>query len=175
MKLSAKYFVTVFILIPVVTLSIMCNPAANETNKISGTVYFDDGRTLDFLDLTSLIFILKEGAESIPQNVSEWPVSFDKTSRSRSIPLSWIKSIKVLSYETKERYRCLFNPVVLIKSVTGVEIQSEYKTLEWIKVKAIDDSSGEVKEPYVYFADVGVYLVEDIPSKINIRKIVLNN
>lgn len=175
MKLSAKYFVIVFILISAVTLSIMCSSATNETNKISGTVYFEDGKTLDFLDLTSLIFILKEGAESIPQNVSEWPVNYDKTSRSRSIPLSWVRSIEVLSYETKERYRCLFNPVVLIKSVTGVEIQSEYKTLEWIKVKAIDYSSGAVKERYVYFADVGVYLVEDVPSKINIRKIVLDN
>lgn len=175
MKLSAKYFFIVFILISVVTSIIMSSPAANETKKISGTIYFEDGKTLDFLDLTSLIFILKEGAESIPQNVSEWPVSFDKISRSRSIPLSWVKSIEVLSYETKERYRCLFNPVVLIKSVTGVELKSEYKTLEWIKVKAIDDSSGEVKERYVYFADVGVYLVKDVPGKINIRKIVLNN
>lgn len=175
MKLSAESFVVAFILIGLVTLSIMCSPATKETDKISGTIYFEDGNTLDFLDLTSLIFILKEGAESIPQNVSEWPISFDKTSRSRSIPLSWVKSIEVLSYETKERYRCLFNPVVLIKSVTGVEIQSQYKTLEWIKIKAIDDSSGEVKERYLYFADVGVYLVEDVPSKINIRKIVLNN
>ena len=41
--------------------------------KLSGTIYYENGETLDFQELISLIFILEEGAEAIPQNVTEWP------------------------------------------------------------------------------------------------------
>ena len=80
-----------------------------------------------------------------------------------------------MSFETKDLYRCLFNPVVSIESVTGVNITSEYKTLEWVKVRILDEPPGKEKEWYVYFADSGTYLQSLGGSKINIRKIVFNN
>lgn len=165
------------ILIVLILLVLMngCTTTKEESFTLSGTIYFENGKTLDFLDMTSLIFSLKEGAESIPQNVSEWPIFFDDFSVSRSIPLSWVKSIEIVSFETKDLYRCLFNPVVLIESVTGVNITSEYKTLEWVKARILDEPSGEEKERYVYFADSGTYLQSLGGSKINIRKIVFNN
>jgi hypothetical protein len=150
--------------------------AANEEHfRLSGTIYFEDGKTLGFNDLTSLIFILKDGAESVPQNVSEWPIFFDQNSVSRSIPLSWVKSIRVVSFETKDLYRCLFNPVVDIESVTGVHIISEYKTLEWVKVKISDENKKKEEIRHVYFADSGAYLQSLGESRINIRKIEFDN
>ena len=46
----------------------------------AGSIRFDDGSSLDFGDLESLIFIIVDGDESIPQNVNEWPRAFDPTS-----------------------------------------------------------------------------------------------
>jgi hypothetical protein len=168
-------WLTLFIIMISCLLVNGCNTTEEESFTLSGTIYFENGKTLDFQDMTSFIFSLQEGAESIPQNVSEWPIFFDEFSVSRSIPLSWVKSIEVVSFEPKDLYRCLFNPVVSIESVTGVNITSEYNTLEWIKVRVIDETSGEVKEQHVYFADSGAYLQSLGGSRINIRKLVFNN
>jgi hypothetical protein len=156
-------------------LSVGCRTEKEDSYRLSGTVFFEDGTRLDFKEMTGLIFSLKEGAESVPQNVSEWPVFFDEMSVSRAIPLSWVKSIEVLSFETKGLYRCLFNPVVSVESVTGVKIRSEYETLEWIKVKVEGETQGQIREKHIYFADIGTYLVSFKEADINIRKIVFNN
>jgi hypothetical protein len=156
-------------------IAIGCKNTIEKPFRLSGTIFFEDGKTLDFKEMTAFIFSLKEGAESIPQNVSEWPVFFDEISVSRSIPLSWVKSITVLNFDIHGLYRCLFNPVVSIESVKGVKIISEYKTLEWVKVIVDDETSEELKERYIYFADSGTYLQSLKESKINIRKIVFNN
>jgi len=166
---------TILIVFILLVLMSGCTTTKEESFTLSGTIYFENGKTLDFQDMTSLIFSLKEGAESIPQNVSEWPIFFDDFSVSRSIPLSWVKSIEIVSFETKDLYRCLFDPVVSIESVTGVNITSEYKALEWVKVRILDEPSGKQKERYVYFVDSGTYLQSLSGSKINIRKIVFNN
>lgn len=168
-------WLTLFIIMILCLLVNDCNTKKEESFTLSGTIYFEDGKTLDFQEMTSFIFSLQEGAESIPQSVSEWPIFFDEFSVSRSIPLSWVKSIEVVSFKTKDLYRCLFNPVVSIESVTGINITSQYKTLEWVKVRIIDESSGEVKDQHVYFADSGAYLQSLGGSRINIRKVVFNN
>jgi len=152
----------------------MKDAAIKNGSKLSGTIYLDNGNTIEFQELTSLIFSLEEGAESIPQNVSEWPVYFDEESVSRSIPLSWVKSIEVIDYETRGLYRCLFNPVVSITNLHDVQFQSRYKTLEWIMVKIADQSSGGLRDIQVFFADSGTYLQKTHESRINIRKIVFN-
>ena len=139
--------------------------AATDEPIISGTIHFEDGSTLEFAELRSLIFSLVDGAESIPQNANEWPHVFDPASWSRSAPLSWIRTIEVTGFETQEGYRCLFNPTVVIETVSGATIESEYKTLEWIKVRAIDTETRALKTRQVFFAEDG---------QINIRKIVLN-
>lgn len=175
MKSKVNMKVSIFLIFFVVgLLLISCTTEKKDSYRLSGTVFFEDGRTLNFYELTGLIFSIKEGDESIPQNVSEWPVFFDQMSLSRSIPLSWVKSIEVLNHETKGLYRCLFNPVVLVESVTGVKIRSEYRSLEWIKVK-VEDKKNEIREEHIYFADIGKYLVAFKEAEINIRKIVFNN
>ena len=173
-QISAKWLVLPLLLL-IGWLPIGCEAEKVSSSPLSGTVFFDDGRTLDFYEMTGLIFSLNEGAESIPQNVSEWPVFFDDSSVSRSIPLSWVRSIEVVGFETKGMYRCLFNPVVTVESVTGVKFGAEYKTLEWIKVRVSGTTKPEITEKYIYFADVGEYLVSLHEAKINIRKIVFNN
>ena len=166
MSCLRKIPLSIFILVMIPCLSLMSHPPQEKTDWISGNIHFEDGNRLDFLDVTSLIFSMKEGAEHTPKNVTEWTKHYRKISMSASIPLAWVKSIVITSYETKNLYRCLFNPAVTIENVNGVRFQSEYKHLEWIRVKTRDESSGEVKEQYVYFAR---------DSKINIRKIVFNN
>jgi hypothetical protein len=152
-----------------------CSGTKEESFALSGTIHFQDGKTLKFTDMTSLIFILREGTESVPQNVSEWPVLFDPTSVSRSIPLSWVRSIEMVSYETRDLYRCLFNPVVDIESVSGVHIISQYRTLEWVKVKIPQGDNEKEGIRQVYFADSGSYLQSLGESRINIKKIVFDD
>lgn len=166
MSCLRKIPISIFILAMILCLSLMSHSPQEKTDWISGIIYFENGNRLDFLDVTSLIFSMKEGAESVPKNVTEWTKHYKKISMSTSIPLAWVKSIEITSCETKNQYRCLFNPKVTIETVNGVRFQSEYKHLEWIRVKTRDESSDEIKEKYVYFAK---------NSKINIRKIVFNN
>lgn len=166
MSCLRKIPLSIFILAMIPCLSLMSHSPQEKTDWISGTIHFEDGNRLDFLDVTSLIFSLQDGAESVPKNVTEWTKHYRKISMSTSIPLAWVKSIVITSYETKNRYRCLFNPEVTIETVNEVRFQSEYKHLEWIRVKTRDEPSGKVKEQYVYFAR---------DSKINIHKIVFNN
>ena len=123
-----------------------------------GTLHLEGGGVQEFATVISLIFSLPEAAESIPQNVNEWPLVYDSRSVSRSAPLSWVRSIEILRYETKPGYRCLFNPVISIETVSGVVIESQLKTLEWIKV-----STSQGKDQTFYFAS---------GDKIQIRKIV---
>ena len=118
--------------------------------QLPGTIRFDDASSLDFLDLSSLIFIIVDGDESIPQNVNEWPRRFDPSSRSRSAPLQWIDSIEVASGEVRDAYRCIFDPTVIITTTTGVEIESTYHTLEWVRLKVARDEG--VADHHVYFA-----------------------
>ena len=151
-----------------------CETSEPEATGLSGILFFESGEKLEFQDLISLIFSIKEGAEAIPQNVNEWPVDYDPISVSRSVPLSWVRSIEIVSYETRGSYRCLFDPVVSIETVTGAEITSEYATLEWVKVKFVDDASGAIREERVFFADPGVYLQSLGESVIHIRKIVFD-
>ena len=125
---------------------------------ISGTIHLEGGKVVEFADVVSIIFSLPDAAESIPQNVNEWPLVYESSTVSRSAPLAWVKSITVQKFETKPTYRCLFNPVISIETVTGVLIESQLKTLEWIRVKSV---TGEDRTFYFAQAD-----------KIQIRKIV---
>lgn len=137
-------------------------PSISPAQKpIGGTLHLEGGKTQHFAELISLVFSLPEQAESIPQNVNEWPAAYDSESVSRSVPLSWLRSIEVLQFELKEGYRCLFNVVLSIETVSGVVIESRLKTMEWIRIKT---AQGE--EQTVYFAAEG---------KIQIRKIVLRS
>lgn len=166
MSCLKKIPISIFILAMILCLNLMSHSPQEKTDWISGIIYFENGNRLEFLDVTSLIFSMKGGAESVPKNVTEWTKHYGKISMSTSVPLAWVKSIETTSYETKNRYRCLFNPEVTIETVNGVRFQSEYKHLEWIRVKTRGESSGDVKEQYIYFAR---------DNKINIRKIVFNN
>ena len=123
-----------------------------------GTLHLEGGAVQEFAAVISLIFSLPEAAESIPQNVNEWPLVYNSSSVSRSAPLSWVRSIEILRYETKQGYRCLFNPVISIETISGVVIESQLKTLEWIRV-----NTSQGKDQTFYFAS---------GDKIQIRKIV---
>ena len=116
----------------------------------AGTLRFDDGSSIPFLDLSSLIFTIDDGEESIPQNANEWPRHFDPDSRSRSAPLAWITSIEVRAGEARPSYRALFEPEVEITTTTGVRIVSRYKTLEWVRLKVADGN--DIVDRYIYFA-----------------------
>jgi hypothetical protein len=173
--MKMTYRLLTFILVLLVGLACAgCRTRIEEPSRLSGTLFFEDGKTLAFSEITGLIFSLEEGAESIPQNVSDWPVTYDDTSVSRSIPLSWVKSIEVLNIETRGLYRCLFNPKVLIESITGAKIVSEYKSLEWVRIKVADKGSAKIGRRFIYFADSGVYLQSISDSRIQIRKIVFD-
>lgn len=143
-----------------VTLLLLMPGSLVAREPIAGTIQLEGGRAVEFVDVVSLIFSLPDGTESIPQNVNEWPAVYETSTTSRSAPLAWLKSITVLKHETKPAYRCLFNPVVSIETVTGVLIESQLKTLEWIRVKT---AAGEDRT--FYFAQ---------GEKIQIRKIVFN-
>src|SRR5687767_13951749 len=86
--------------------------ALTAREPIAGAIHLDDGKVVEFADVVSLVFSLPDGAESIPQNVNEWPFVYESNTVARSAPLAWVKSITVLKHETKQGYRCLFNPVV---------------------------------------------------------------
>lgn len=137
-----------------------------DEGRISGTIHFEDGSTLDFYDVTSLIFSMKDGDESVPRHVKEWTKHYGGLSMSTSIPLAWIKSIEVLDFKAKNGYLCLFNPVVSITNIYEVSFQSEYKYLEWIRVRIKDEDGEDTYEKYVYFAD---------NNDINIRKVEFAN
>ena len=143
------------ILIP----SIHASSTARE--PIAGFIQLEGGKVEHFTDVISLVFSLPEGAESIPQNVNEWPAVYETQTVARSAPLVWLRSIAVGKHETKPGYRCLFNPVLSIETVSGVVIESQFKTLEWIRVKT---AAGE--ERTFYFAQ---------GEKIQIRKIVFKS
>ncbi|MBX3278843.1 MAG: hypothetical protein KF868_12640 [Acidobacteria bacterium] len=135
--------------------------SAASRDPIAGTIHFEDGKTETFADVVSVIFSLPDGGESIPQNVNEWPLVYDSETVSRSAPLVWLRSIEVVRYETKSGYRCLFNAVLSIETVSGVVLESPFKTLEWIRVK-----TGDGKDRTFYFAS---------GDKIHIRKIVFRS
>lgn len=128
---------------------------------IAGAIHMEGGKVVEFADVVSLIFSLPEGAESIPQNINEWPFVYESNTVARSAPLAWLRSIGVIKHEIKPGYRCLFNPVVSIETVTGVVIESPLRTLEWIRVRS---SAGEDRTFYFAQAD-----------KIQIQKIVFKS
>ena len=143
-----------------VTLLLLMPGSLEAREPIAGTIHLEGGKVVEFVDVGSLVFSLPDGAESIPQNVNEWPFVYESSTVARSAPLAWLKSITILNHETKPAYRCLFNPVVSIETVTGVLIESQLKTLEWVRVKT---ATGE--ERTFYFAQA---------DRIQIRKIVFN-
>jgi len=146
----------------VLTVALTLFPASLPAREpISGTLYLEGGRVEDFADVVSLVFSLPEGAESVPQNVNEWPSTYDSGSVARSAPLLWLRSIEVVRHEIKSGYRCLFNAVLSIETVTGAVMESEFKTLEWIRIKT---AQGEDKT--FYFAS---------GNKIQIRKVVFKS
>ena len=144
--------------VSLMTVAVLLPAMLQARAPLGGTLQLEGGRTAEFADVISLIFSLPEGAESIPQNVNEWPLLYDSQSTSRSAPLSWVRSIEILKYETKPGYRCLFNPALRIETVSGVILESEFKTLEWIRVKT---RGGQEQTHYFASGD-----------KIQIRKIV---
>lgn len=146
--------------------NLACRAEDQDGEMIAGTIHFRDGKTLDFIDVTSLIFTMNEGEESVPRHVKEWTKHYGKLSMSTSIPLAWVKSIEILSFETKNHYLCLYNPAVSITNIHGVTFQSEYKYLEWIRVKIKDADTGDISERYVYFVE---------NNDMNIHRIVFNN
>lgn len=141
--------------------AVLLAATAASRDPIAGVIYFEDGKTEAFADVVSLIFSLPDGGESIPQNVNEWPFVYDRESVSRSAPLAWLRSIEVVRHETKSGYRCLFNAMLSIETVSGVVLESPFKTLEWIRVKTDDG-----KDRTFYFAS---------GDRIQIRKIVFKS
>ena len=128
---------------------------------IAGTIHMEGGKVVEFADVVSLVFSLPEGAESIPQNVNEWPFVYESNTVARSAPLAWVRSITVLKHEIKPGYRCLFNPMLTIETVTGVRIESQFRTLEWIRVRS---AGGDDRTFYFAAGD-----------KIQIHKIVFKS
>ena len=108
-------------------------PTRPSTPTIGGRIHFDDASKLAFEDLTSIIFVLPEGAESIPQNVNEWPREYSANTRSRSAPLRWVRSIEILEGAQRDRYRALFDVRARIMTATGVSFVSSYASLEWVR------------------------------------------
>lgn len=146
----------------ILTVALTLFPSAHQAREpTAGTLYLEGGRVEHFADVVSIIFSLPEGAESIPQNVNEWPFIYDSGSVARSAPLAWLRSIEVARHEIKNGYRCLFNATLSIETISGVVMESEFKTLEWIRIKT---NSGEDRTFYFASGD-----------KIQIRKIIFKS
>ena len=153
---------SILLLFPCMLLTVsLINAASASREPIAGFIQMEGGNVEHFSDVVSLVFSLPDGAESIPQNVNEWPALYETQTVARSAPLVWLKSIAVVKHETKPGYRCLFNPLLSIETVSGVVIESQFKTLEWIRVRT---AGGD--ERTFYFAH---------GEKIQIRKIVFKS
>jgi hypothetical protein len=157
--------ICIWLLILLFLIPAACRQSSGEGLEISGTISFENGETLEFIDITSMIFAMQDGAEPSPKHVTEWTKHYGGISMSTSIPLAWIKSMEVKKYRTEELYRCLFDPQVTITTVNNVSFQSEYKSLEWIRAKVYDENR-DIKEKYVYFSGDGDFII---------RKIEFNN
>ena len=132
-----------------------------EPTRNAGIIHLENGERIEFEEVVSLIFSLREGAEGVPQNVSEWPLEYSPVGFSRSVPIAWMRSLRIEEYDIRDQYRCLFNATVSIESVTGVVIPSAYRSLEWIKVRTLD-TEGKLQNRRVFFSD---------GEKLNIREI----
>ena len=154
------FYVGTFLLCLSLTSNLVTE-AGSESTHDGGVIHLEDGDRVEFEEVLSLIFSLREGAEGIPQNVSEWPLEYSAVGFSRSLPLAWMRSLRVEQYEIRERYRCIFNPTVSMESISGVVIPSAYRSLEWIKVRT-RDAEGNPAVRRVFFSD---------GEKLNIREI----
>jgi len=178
MRIRLKNRPRQFLLITLITGMIFCQYSCKEAGAISGTIYFENGSSLDFVDIVSIIFAQKENSKSVPRHVTEWTKHYGGISMSSSIPLAWLKSIEILSFDRKEGYLCMFNPVVSITNVHGVTFESQYDRLEWMKVKIKNRFPDEI---YIYFADnkdsimladsIGDYDISLDNSRSNIKRI----
>lgn len=92
MNIILNKYISIGALILLFVMLAVCRQSSSEGLEGGGTIHFENGETLEFIDVTSMIFAMKDGAEPSPKHVTEWTRQYGEISMSTSIPLAWIKS-----------------------------------------------------------------------------------
>lgn len=126
---------------------------------VPGTIHLENGRTIDFEEVLSLSYLPEDAEEGA--RTSAWPLTYSHSSPARVVPISWIRAIRVEGFKVQGEAHSLIDVSATIETVTGVEIPTQYRALERIRVR-VRNSRGGAEERTVYFGSHGT---------INIRQI----
>ena len=144
---------------------------SSANQKVDGTIYFEDGKTIDFYDFESVDMVVEN--QSVRSGKGKGlPVYFENSQR--IIPYSKLKSIKVLNFEffKDSSYRKTVTPCIQgtaeIKTVTGMVVTCWYFRMCIVRVTILDKLTGEIKNQSFPFKPERI-------KKLNIRKINFNN
>lgn len=141
-----------------------------QDQKISGTIYFDDGTTQTFSDLKGLWLIN-------PTNGGDdngIRVSYENSER--LVPYSKLVSWKIRNFEIMinkgiwayQDYNYVGNITAVVKTVTGATLETHYDRVVSLEVSISDELTGEYRNQTYFFC-------KPQGHTLLIRKIVFNN
>jgi hypothetical protein len=145
-----------------------CTPMTQDAAGGGGMLHLADGSTIPFDDLLSLSVTLPSpDGQPVSRDAEEWIGPYSPTSPARFVPLNWVESIEVVTYEVDADCPCLRDVVLSIRTVNGVEFLTRtLATLEQVQVRIVD---GEI--------DGGMVL--DVPfvdgAGLHVRRLVVTD
>jgi hypothetical protein len=96
---SKKAFKILFV--TAVLMSVSAYRARGKSTEIGGRIYFRSGLMLELDEVSSQIFSVRDGAESVPRHVTDWVKHCEKAPISTFIPIAWV--ISVIMKDMKSR------------------------------------------------------------------------
>lgn len=131
--------------------------------QTSGTIYFEEGYLLKFMDIKGIAAVPGEGDGKIYLGTEDY-VEAIYQGTIRKIPFDKMSKFEVLQYEAPSAgnlYKCL----VKIETKTGASFSSKYVAIGNVEIVILDELTGEKTTQSVEFAQ---------NMKLNIRKIVFD-
>lgn len=129
---------------------------------VSGVIYFEDGTTQNFNELTAISAFL-DGTHRTAQQDG---ITVEYKNTIRMIPYSKLKSIEVLKYKVEKSKRLnkeyLKESQLRIVTTTGVTLKMTFLSVHSIYAILLDDLTGELINQDIAFAK---------DNELNVRKI----
>lgn len=117
----------------------------------AGRIEFADGSILAFDEVLELAFQPEVPSEADTAELRRWPLKYSPTTPARSVPLAWVAALDIVAYKPDAGCACMHDVTLDIRTVNDVAFRTPTRTLEWIRIRAVNDRNGETRQ--VFFAE----------------------
>ena len=132
------------------------------SSGISGVIYYEDGTTQEFRELTGISLYL----DGVSRSAEQEGIIVEYKNTKRMVPYSKLKSMEVIKFKVDKAKRLnkefLKEPRIQIITSTGITLELTYLSAHSVYAILLDELTGEVIKQEISFAKDG---------KLNIRKI----